>query len=177
MGHHTPNRISADVPDLPVPNHIYHNGIAVPLPVSLLQSSDRTFLYSPFHRNRSIRHCLPALVNHIPLEIMLSFPFILDERPVIRFCPFVTSTSFPSASHQRITIEKYLSINLIRKCAAQCSHTSFNQSHKQISFLLFVFTFYQKSAYHFLQKKYMRTIGISDDFSNFPMIRIQYIDI
>ena len=30
---------------------------------------------------------------------------------------------------------------------------------------------------HFLQKKYMRTVGISDDFSNFPTIRIQYIDV
>ena len=30
---------------------------------------------------------------------------------------------------------------------------------------------------HFLQKKYMRIIGIPDNFSIFPTIRIQYVDV
>lgn len=59
-------KISADVRDPPVPIHICHIGKAVRLRASLYRSSDRTFLYSPSRRCRSIHHCRQASRPRIP---------------------------------------------------------------------------------------------------------------
>ena len=63
---HILGRILVGVSGLPVPIHICHNGKAVHLPVSLLHTSGRIFLYSLNRKNRSILLPLPVLVIRIP---------------------------------------------------------------------------------------------------------------
>ena len=41
-----------------------------------------------------IMHCPSATAMPEPFEMILSFPFVFEERPVILFCPFVYESFF-----------------------------------------------------------------------------------
>ena len=75
--------------------------LSLRLPVKMEGSVEVSYVNSPgsaqtsttFPCSTMIMHCPSATAMPEPLEMMLSFPFVLEDRPLTRFCPLVTSTS------------------------------------------------------------------------------------
>ena len=76
------------------------------LPAKMLGSVEVSYTNSPGSAQTSttlpcstmIMHCPSATAITEPFEMMLSLPFVLEERAPVRFCPLVTRTSLESAS-------------------------------------------------------------------------------
>ena len=75
-------------------------------PEKMLGSVELLYVNSPgsaqtstiFPCSTMIMHCPSATAIPDPFEIMLSSPFVFEERPEVRFCPFVIKTSEARAS-------------------------------------------------------------------------------